>query len=69
MYEGERQWLVTLLKNPMTLAYHHPMSLPPFAQAFSMLPPIELAGKKRSLRDEDISDSESVLFTPSPPIY
>ena len=45
------------------------MSLPPFAQAFSMnslaLPPIDVVGKKRSRNsaprdDEDPSDSESV---------
>ena len=46
------------------------MSLPPFAQAFSMntltLPPIDVVGKKRTRNsasrdgDEDLSDSESV---------
>ena len=47
------------------------MSLPPFAQAFSMdsltLPPIDVAGKKRtrtsaSRDEEDPSDSESVAL-------
>ena len=49
------------------------MSLPPFAQAFSMgtltLPPIDVVGKKRtrtpvSRDDEDPSGSESVSLLP-----
>lgn len=76
MYEGERdethrQWSLRyyfdtaslLYKNLRSLQSYFHMSLPPFAQLLS-LPSMDeqYAGKKRTTRDDDPEDSESVLL-------